>query len=121
MASERGFSLIEMLAALGVLAVAGLALTHALTTSARAAVFAQERGLAAVAAENVLSLEVLQGEFIPGAPPRTGEYAIAGREYRWRLTAETAADPALIELTLIVSDPDGEGELYRLTTFQRAS
>ena len=50
---QDGFSLIEMLAALAILALAGIVLMNALSTSARSATLAREMTLAQIAAQNL--------------------------------------------------------------------
>ena len=77
---QAGFSLIEMLAALTILALAGVALMNALTTSARSATLAREMTLAQIAAQNLLSEQILDTD--PGQMrERTGEYALGGLSF----------------------------------------
>lgn len=117
MTREAGFSLIEMLAALAVLAIAGVALMNALTTSVRAATLAEDAALAGLAAENILSeqLAMARGQ-APG--DRSGPYQIAGRRYDWRLETGPAGDPGLSQVTLVVETETGR-EAARLVTFVR--
>ena len=117
MARTSGFSLIEMLAALAVLAIAGLALTHAMTTSIRAAGFSQQVSLAGLAADNLLALN-LAGEGGQALRDRSGDYELAGRTYDWRLEVEATADPQLSRITLIVERD--RREQVRRTTFVRS-
>lgn len=117
MRREDGFSLIEMLAALAVLAIAGVALMNALTTSVRAASLAEDAALAGLAAENILSEQLATAR---GAAPgdRSGPYEIAGRRFDWRLETEPAGDPGLSRITLVVDTETGR-EAARLVTFMR--
>lgn len=117
MSKTSGFSLIEMLAALAVLAIAGMALTNAMTTSVRAAGFSQQVGLAGLAADNVLALN-LAGEDGQALRDRTGVYEMAGRRYDWRLDVEETTDPQLSRVTLVLEQE--QRERARRTTFVRS-
>ena len=119
MARDGGFSLIEVLAALSVLAIAGLALVSALTHSARAAVFAETRTLAALSAETVLVEARI--DHPGGVPSSQGRIELAGRAYDWRLDLMATADPDLqrIEITLSEAGAPGAVPVYTLTAFQR--
>lgn len=120
MRAEAGFSLVEMLAALTVLAIAGLALVQALTQSARAAVMSEDRALAALAAENVFAGWRL--DTAGPARPAQGAYEFAGRNYDWRIETAPTPEDGLIRVTLELS-PRGQrpGQpFYTLTRFERA-
>jgi general secretion pathway protein I len=114
MTREAGFSLIEMLAALAVLAIAGVALMNALTTGVRAAAMAEDAALAGLAAENVLAAELAQAR---GRAPgdRAGPYEIAGRRYDWRIETDPAGDPGLLQVTVVVETEDGRQAARRVT------
>ncbi|AZU03316.1 type II secretion system protein I [Glycocaulis alkaliphilus] len=120
MRADAGFSLVEMLAALVVLAIAGVALVQALTQSARAATLAEDRALAALAAENVLAEWRLER----AGPPRdaSGQYAFAGREYEWRIAVSPTPEAGLVAVNLELS-PAGHftrSSVFTLTHFERA-
>ena len=114
--TDAGFSLVEMLAALAVLAVAGLALMNAMTTGIRAAGLAQETALAGLAADNILALQIAgeNGQTLRG---RTGSYELAGAAYDWRLTVEAAPGGSLDQVTLVLERDDKEAA--RRVTFVR--
>ena len=114
--SDAGFSLVEMLAALAVLAVAGLALMNAMTTGIRAAGLAQDAALAGLAADNILALQIA-GESGQALRGRTGTYELAGAAYDWRLTVEAAPGGSLDQVTLVLERDDKEAA--RRVTFVR--
>lgn len=116
MTQDRGFSLVEMLAALTVLAVAGVALINAMTTSVRTTGFSQQASLAGMAADNLLALN-LAGENGQALRSRGGVYELAGRAYEWRLEIDSTPDPQLDRVTVIVELDDAEQA--RRTTFVR--
>ncbi|WP_306016089.1 type II secretion system minor pseudopilin GspI [Oceanicaulis sp. MMSF_3324] len=117
---QDGFSLIEMLAALAILALAGVALMNALSTSARSATLAREMTLAQIAAQNLLSEEILNAG--AGAMrDQRGEYALGGQRFDWALEVDDAGQPNLVRVRLVISDPDAETVLYTLDTLRRTS
>lgn len=117
---QAGFSLIEMLAALTILALAGVALMNALTTSTRSAALAQEMTLAQIAAQNLISEQILDTD--PGQMrERSGEYALGGRNFVWTLEIEATGQPDLVRLRLVVSDPETEAVYQALETLRRTS
>lgn len=113
---QAGFSLVEMLAALAVLAVAGLALMNAMTTGVRAAGLAQESALAGLAADNVLALQIA-GEGGQALRSRTGRYELAGVAYDWRLSVDAAPGAELDQVTLVLERDNREAA--RRVTFVR--
>lgn len=116
--TQSGFSLVEMLAALAVLSMAGLALMNAVTASGRSAIIAQERALAGLAAANVMNIATLEAHSLRGIEGARGVYTLAGVEYAWEIEVEPTPDPALRRVTLIVSDD--RGPAAQLTSFTRA-
>jgi general secretion pathway protein I len=115
--SQAGFSLVEMLAALAVLAVAGLALMNAMTTGVRAAGLAQETALAGLAADNILALQIAR-EGGQALRARSGTYGLAGLDYEWRLSIEAAPGGRLDEVTLVL-EHDGREAARRVTFVRR--
>ena len=113
---QNGFSLVEMLVALAVLAIAGMALMNAMTTGLRASSLAQERALAGLAADNLLALQIA-GESGQALRARTGTYGLAGAQYEWRVEIEAAPGYALDRVTLTLTRDDRE--LARRITFVR--
>lgn len=114
-----GFSLVEMLAALAILALSGVALMNALTTSTRAAILSEQMTLAQIAAQNVLSVNLL--EVNQPLRERSGVYEMAGREFQWSLEIDATDQPNLVLVRMIVSDPETEEVLQVLETLRRAS
>jgi general secretion pathway protein I len=115
---DSGFSLVEMLAALAVLSIAGLALLNAMTTGVRAASLAQESALAGLAADNILALQIA-GEGGQGLRARTGTYDLAGVQYAWRLSLDRAPGGGLDQVTLVLERDDREAA--RRVTWVRRS
>tara|TARA_R110000868_G_scaffold2384_9_gene17770 strand:+ start:6592 stop:6987 length:396 start_codon:yes stop_codon:yes gene_type:complete len=115
-AADAGFSLIEMMAALAVISIAGLALLNMVQATSRNSAQVQARALAMTAAENLLNTELLR----PQDPQsRSGSYELAGTAYDWHLTVAPTSDAGLLRLTLDVALPDANAPLAEIETFRR--
>ena len=113
--SQSGFTLIEMMMALAVLSLAGLALMNMTRETTRNTGAVEERALAMIAAENILGTQWLE----PGAPrTRSGAYALAGTDYDWSLEVSPTDDAGLVHLHLEVRDATGHLGA-ELDTFRR--
>lgn len=119
-ARQDGFSLVEVLAALAVIAIAGTALVGALTQTARAGAMSEDRALAALAAENILNTAILDAG-ASGLQAQDGDYALGHRVYDYAITVEETSDPALNRVTLTLADAETGRTLRELTTFRGAS
>ena len=110
------FSLIELLVALAVLSIAGMALLNAVQTSTRTTSVLESRGIAQIAADNILNERLAR----TGALAEdSGTYEIAERAYDWSLEIEVTTDEALARVTLVLTDLADGREAARLVTFTR--
>lgn len=114
-----GFSLIEMLVALAVLSISGLALLNATQQATRGAQIIESRSLAALAAENILNTELIEraGQTLVSD---SGHYTLAGRSYDWTLVVLPTTDTGLVRVELSVEEEGGDGR-HSILTFRRAS
>lgn len=120
MSRDAGFSLVEMLAALAVLSIAGLALLNALTQSVRAATHAETRSLEALAAENLLATAQLETIGTPGLRPSSGRYEFAGRDWDWRIDVLPTSQAGLSRVSIEIAEAGQDsGAGYTLATFRR--
>lgn len=101
-----GFSLIEMLVALAVFALAVLGLLNLAGESTRTAVAIEEKLLAAVVADNV-AVEAATIDAHALAGEAEGREEAGGRAWRWIRRSEPTADPSLLRVDIAVS-PEGE-------------
>ena len=117
MPREPGFSLIEMMVALTVLAVAGLALVNMTGATTRNTAAVERGSLAALAAENILNLQ-----WLDAARPasRSGRYELAGTAYDWSLEVARTDDAGLLRLHLEVREAGETRGAAEYTTFRRA-
>lgn len=98
---EAGFSLVETLAALGILALAALPLMQTATSSANATRHLENRMLARIVAENVISYEMVRGDQ-PDAGIRSGVETQMGRTLAWTVTAGPARAGDVQTLNVVV-------------------
>ena len=101
---SAGFSLIEMLVALLVFALAVLALLNLAGESTRTAVAIEERVLAAIVADGV-AVEAAVVDVRELAPDAEGHEDAGGRAWRWTRSTAATADPNLLRIDIRVSPP----------------
>lgn len=105
--TDSGFSLVEALVALGVFAMAGVALVNLQTQSLSTFARVETRALADMAAQNEIA-EIVGANVKPGIGAREQSVSFAGRE--WLVTLEIAgtADAATRRATIIVREPGAQ-------------
>jgi general secretion pathway protein I len=104
----RGFTLLEILVALAVLALSLGALVTAVSSQTRNTAYLVERTLAQWVAGNALAQIRLEGTWSePGE--RSGRSEMGGRSWTWRAVSSATDDPDLQRLEVSVA-PDETGE-----------
>lgn len=118
---QRGFTLLEVLVAVAVLA---LALGAAITAVARFAdntSYVQNKTLAGWIAHNLLTEASISGEIPEAGKTKEDEVEYAGREWEWRAETQTTPDPRILRVDLSVwapgEDQDEENPLVTLSAF----
>ena len=105
---RRGFTLIEVLVALAVVAVALSAGMRAIAQGADGASSLKARTLALWVAENRLAQAQLDDPApLPGTT--TGEDAQAGMLFDWRRTVDVSPNPAFRKIEIVVAHADAPG------------
>tara|TARA_R110002072_G_scaffold67609_2_gene165703 strand:- start:3043 stop:3399 length:357 start_codon:yes stop_codon:yes gene_type:complete len=117
---QRGFSLIEMLVALSVLSIAGLALMTTTRETVRAGSIVEERSLSALAAENILNERLARA---PQGAVRNeyGTYELAGREWAWTLSVDATTEAGLNRIVLTLTDTRSDRVAAQIITFGQGS
>lgn len=103
MTERPGFSLIEMVVALGVFSLAALALLNLMGEGVRSAVRAETRAFGGVVAENV-AVEAVIARDPPSQGTSDGQVELAGRDWRWTRTVTSTEDPSILRIDVSVTD-----------------
>lgn len=101
-ASERGFTLLEMLVALAVFSLAALALLRLEGATVRQTGQLDERMMAQLVARN-LAVETLTDPAPPPLGTSAGEVVNGGRRWRWSRTTSRTPDQRLVRVDIAVA------------------
>jgi general secretion pathway protein I len=112
----RGFTLLEVLVALSILAVALTGALRALGNGAQSAGLLRERLLADWVARDQLARLRAQAAW-PPVGRIEGEAEQAGRRYRWRQTTQGTPNPLFRRVELEVFEAAGESPRASLSAF----
>ena len=115
--ADAGFSLIEMLVALAVFALAVLGLLNLAGESTRTAVAIEERVLAAVVADNV-AVDAATLDIRALSDQATGTEDAGGITWRWTRRTTPTADPSLLRVDISVSPPGEERVAAEVALFR---
>ena len=116
----RGFTLVEVLVALAVLAIVLGATLRGLGLASRTLAEQRERMLAGWVAENVLN-EALLAPRWPQIGELDSETRFAERRWHWQLRTQATSDPDLRRLDVSVRSADGSTPVSsRLSGFRGA-
>jgi len=119
-ARHGGFTLLEVMVALAVFALAAIALLDLQRESLRTTGGVAERAIAQIVAENRL-VALMAGRETPEPGIRRGETEMAGRNWLWRERVIAAGIAGLRRIEIDVrAEPEGQ-ILARLTAVKEAS
>jgi general secretion pathway protein I len=114
--ASRGFTLLEILVALAVLAIALTATARGIGAAIDTTAELRERTLARWIAEDKLALLELSRAW-PAPDTTEGDAEMGGRKYRWRQQVSTTPVARMRRVELGVFLPGAETPLARLTGF----
>lgn len=114
----RGFTLIEVLIALVVLAIALGALLRSVGQAINMAVALKERTVALWVAEDRLAIHEIRGDWIP-VSVHDGSSTEGGRQWRWSETVSATPLPGFRRIDIDVRRKGGRQPLAHLTGFLR--
>ena len=115
---RAGFTLLEVLVALAVLAIALGAIIRAATQSITTATVLREETFAGLVAINQINQLLLDAKPWPDDGRRTGQVELAGRGWRWEARFTKTADPDLRQVAMTVRAAENGPELSRLIAFR---
>jgi general secretion pathway protein I len=113
---HTGFTLIEVMIALAVLAIALAAVMRTVGQSIDLTTNLRDRNIALWVAQNRLLTHQLQGDF-PSATTTEGTSEMGGREWRWREAVTTTPEPKLRRIEIEVRLGAGDSAIARLVGF----
>ena len=105
MKPQRGFTLIEVLVALVIVALGMSALMETMGSSADTATWMRDRSFAQWIAFNQLTLTRLTGQ-VPGVGQSDGELDFGGRHWRWRQLVTSLNFPGVVRIDVMVQPGD---------------
>ena len=115
--NDAGFSLVETVAALGILALAAVPLMQLSSDALRNTARLESRLLARTTAENALTRTMADPEPVE-LGQTVGSEDQLGRTYDWRLTVYPTTREDLVRLEVRVSEAGREQDLARLVTLK---
>jgi len=115
---RAGFTLLEVLVALAVLAIALGAIIRAATQSIETATVLREQTFAGWVALNQINQLRLDAKPWPDNGRRTGQTELAGRVWRWEARFAKTEDPDLRQVAMTVRTAENRPELSRLIAFR---
>ncbi len=113
-----GFTLLEVLVALAVLAIAMGAILHAVTQSIASTAALRDQTLASWVALNHVNEQLLTSVPWPEEGSLQGSTELAGRIWRWELRFFKTGDPDLRQIKVIVRATENGPALSTLTAFK---
>lgn len=117
--TRRGFTLIEVLIALAVVALALLGLTRVAAMQVRNFDALRERTLAGWVAANVLE-ETRLAATMPSTGRSDGRVEFAARAWRWTRDVSTTPDPSVRRVDIRVFEGEAKEPVASLTGFAAA-
>ena len=115
---RAGFTLLEVLVALAVLAIAMSAIIHAATQSIRGVAALREETIASWVALNQVNQLLLDPKPWPAEGSRTGKAELAGRSWRWEARFVKTEDPDLRRVEMTVRTAENAGASSKLLAFK---
>lgn len=115
--AAQGFTLLEVLVAVAVLAIAMAAVISAMARQADNAGYLKQKTIAMWVAHNRLSELQLEGR-APDTGRSDGTAEMGGVEWRWDMTVTNTQDPRLARIDIEVKRPEQkQGSLAQITGF----
>jgi general secretion pathway protein I len=116
-ATSKGFTILEVLIAMAILAVAGAAVVRSTAEHLTAVTVLRDITFSSWVAENRL-VEIQLDSQWPPKNNKKGKSVMAGVEWFWRQEVETVTDKKMRKVTVhVMANEDDKDSVYQLTTF----
>jgi len=115
---NKGFTLLEVLVALSICAMAGIAAMQATGEHINHLTTLEEQTYASWVAENVLVMQRTKGKDWQAKNGARGIEVMAGVEWFWKQEIAKTADKSFVKVTInVFSDEKYEQSVYELSTY----
>lgn len=114
--ASRGFTLIEVLVAVAVLAIAMAAIIGATARMANNASYLRDKTLATLVAHNRLAKYELSPDW-PAVGTASGDVTLAGQEWKWKSKVSNTQAPSLRRVDVTVMRKNSDRPLAGLSGF----
>lgn len=114
--TTRGFTLIEVLVAVAVLAIAMAAIIGATARMANNASYLRDKTLATLVAHNRLARYELSSTW-PAVGTDSGDVTLAGQDWKWKSKVSNTQDPSLRRVDVTVMRENSNKTLVSLSGF----
>ncbi|CAM3118404.1 type II secretion system protein GspI [Pseudoalteromonas atlantica] len=115
---NKGFTLLEVLVALSICAMAGIAAMQATGEHINHLTTLEEQTYASWVAENVLVVQRSKGKDWQAKNGERGSEVMAGVEWFWKQEIAKTADKSFVKVTInVFSDEKYEQSVYELSTY----
>ncbi|EAS62977.1 type II secretion system protein GspI [Photobacterium angustum] len=116
MRSKQGFTLLEVLVALAIFAVAALGIMKAVSQHLNTLGYLEEKTFAAMVADNELAQLHLSGQYPTSS--KTGKSTLADREWYWTVKSIKTQQKLLRQIEIsVASDPQREHSVITVKTY----
>lgn len=118
MTFNKGFTLLEVLVALSICAMAGIAAMQATGEHINHLSMLEEQTYASWVAENVLVVQRSKGKDWQAKNGKRGSEVMGGAEWFWKQEITATADKSFVKVTInVFSDEKYEQSVYELSTY----
>jgi len=118
MINAKGFTLLEVLVALSICAMAGIAAMQATSEHIQHLSTIEEQTYASWVAENILIEQRTKGDQWQGKNGARGSQKMAGVNWFWRQNVVATVDKSFVKVTIeVFSDEKYQHSVYELSTY----